>query len=133
MQNAIWAIYYHCIEGNEPLDQQHSYCPKDSWCRYWSNREQYNQKKRLPFVFREVLHPTFKTLSSDSLLDRCLLGLTQNQNKSINGVLWRYCPKTTFCGRKKLELGVHQTIGKFNTGAAFASLVLEQDQTQCNC
>ena len=37
MKDAIWAICYHCILcKNEPLTQQHYFCPKGStsWCRY---------------------------------------------------------------------------------------------------
>ena len=125
MRKAIWAIYNHCIcDENQSLDEQHSFCPKDGWCRYWSNRANYNSKKRLPAVFRQALKPTFDDLSKDLLLDRCLIGLTQNQNEAINGVLWRYCPKNTFIGRKKLELGVCQTIGKFNAGACFTAELL---------
>ena len=43
--------------------------------------------------------------------------MTQNQNESINGVLWGRCPKTKFCGRQKVELAVSKTVCEFNTGA----------------
>lgn len=123
MRNAIWAIYNHCIEDDSAsLEEQHAYCPKDGWCRYWTDKDNYNTC--LPPVFRDVLKPIFDDLSKDSLLNRCLLGLTQNQNESINGVLWKFCPKITFVGRSKLELGVYQTIGKFNSGASFVSDLL---------
>ena len=43
MENDIWAIFKHIIRDNsQPLDEQHSLCPRDSWCTYWSNREKYN-------------------------------------------------------------------------------------------
>ena len=42
--------------------------------------------------------------------------MTQNQNTSVNGVLWGQCPKTNFCGRKKVELSLSETFYEFNTG-----------------
>ena len=127
MKNAIWAMFDHCItDDTKSLDEQHAKCPKDGWCRYWNDQDNYKPGKRLPNVFRAELEPIFKDLSADALLDRCLLGLTQNQNESINNVLWRFCPKITFIGRSKLELGVSQTVGKFNEGAAFQAEILDK-------
>ena len=51
------------------------------------------------------------------LLSRCLNGLTQNQNESVNGDLWNRCLKTMFCGKVKVELALAETICHFNTGA----------------
>ena len=64
-------------------------------------------------------------MSSDELLNRCLQGLTQNQNESINGFLWGICPKTRFCGRKRLEAAVCETINRFNTGSQSSAELLE--------
>ena len=131
MKNAIWAIFCHCIsDDKKTLEEQHSRCPRESWCRYWADPENYNPNKRLPGVFHNELKPIFMALSDDTLLDRCLLGLTQNQNESINNILWRFCPKITFVGRTKLELGVYQTVGHFNEGAAFQAEVIERSGFQ---
>ena len=36
-ENNIWAIFKPMIQDNSQLlDEQHSLCPKDSWCTYWS-------------------------------------------------------------------------------------------------
>ena len=59
------------------------------------------------------------------MLKRCLRRLTQNQNEAINGVLWANCSKTKFCGARKVELVVCETICKFNTGAASRFSILE--------
>ena len=98
---------------------------KDSWCKFWTDPENYKQSYRLPSVFLEELKSTYEALSEDSLLKRCLMGLTQNQNEAINGILWSKCPKTKFVGRKRVELAVCETIGIFNTGAASKANNLE--------
>ena len=47
MQNAIWAIFYHMIlpekEKKIPLSEQHQYCPRESWCKFWENTSNYQQ------------------------------------------------------------------------------------------
>ena len=127
MENNIWAMFDHYIaDDTKSLKQQHARCPKNGWCKYWTDQKNYNPRKRLPMVFRGELEPIFKDLSSESLLNRCLLGLTQNQNESINNVLWRFCAKITFIGRGKLEMGVCETIGKFNSGAGFSADLIER-------
>ena len=73
--------------------------------------------KRLPPVFKDELRPIFKSLTDDALLDRILMGLTQNQNECINSVLWSKCPKTKFVGQQKLELVVSDTVSIFKSGA----------------
>ena len=129
MKSDILAILKHMVKDDRiHLDQQHQNCPKDStsWCKYWSNRESYNDDKRLPSAFFDELKPIFSRLSADELLNRCLLGLTQNQNEAINGILWSKCPKRKFCGREKLLLAVAETVCEFNTGAACLEEVLNQ-------
>ena len=127
MENDIWAIFKHIIRDNsQSLDEQHSLCPRDSWCTYWSNREKYNDQKRLASVFIEVLKPLFINLTKSELLKRCLQGLTQNQNEAINGLLWSKCPKTKFCGKVKVLLAVSETISHFNTGSGSTVTLLNQ-------
>lgn len=104
---------------NRSIEEQHKFCPKgeDSWYKVWSDRENYKPNNRLPLVFLAELKPMFKSLLNDSLLSRCLLGLTQNQNEALNGVLWSKCPKTKFAGHCKVELAVCDAVNCFNTGA----------------
>ena len=127
MKNAIWAIYNHMIIADKlSLDEQHSLCPKaiNSWCKYWSNRGNYNDANRLPSIFLDEIRPIFTNLTNNELLKRCLKGFTQNQNESTNGILWSKCPKTKFCGRTKVLLAVSETIMHFNTGAGSRVSVL---------
>jgi len=84
-------------DETKTLEEQHSNCPKDenSWCKFWSNREMYNKNNRLPSVFIDQLKPLFEALTEEELLNRCLKGLTQNQNEALNGILWS---KDKVCG-----------------------------------
>ena len=66
--------------GSEMSEEQHNLCPRNSWCSFWCRHDEYNDNKRLPSVFVDELKPLFTRLSEDHLLDRCLRGMTQNQN-----------------------------------------------------
>ena len=126
MKNAIWAIFYHIIQSDLLLSEQHTYCPHNGWCKFWTNKESYTVNNRLPNVFAKELKPIFIRLTKDELLNRCLRGLTQNQNEAVNGVLWSRCPKTKFCSKTKVELAVSETICHFNAGSVEdASLHIE--------
>ena len=120
MGTAIWAIYHHIItDDSKHLSEQHVFCPKGptSWCVFWREPAKYNQNNRLPSVFIPELKPLFTNLTKKDLLQRCLSGLTQNQNESVNGVLWSKCPKTKFCGKSKILLAVSETVTHFNSGS----------------
>ena len=126
MYHAIWTTNKHMIRNDdETLEQQHDFCPRNGWCKFWACRSEYVDKNRLPHVFVELLKPLFTRLTEDSLLESCLLGLTQNQNEAVNQVLWTKCPKTKFCGRDKVLLAVTETVAYFNTGAASKATLLK--------
>ena len=133
MKKAITAIQHHIIEDPEKsLTSQHQFCPrgKESWCRFWRDKatgsNDYKHLHRLPNVFMSALNPIFKRLSDSELLGRCLLGLTQNQNESLNGRLWSLVPKTTFCGKRRVVISVCEAICVSNTGAGSNLLLLEK-------
>ena len=133
MKKAITAIQYHIIdEPGKSLSHQHRFCPqgKDSWCRFWADKatgsSSYKDTNRLPHVFMAQLQPIFTRLSDSDLLSRCLLGLTQNQNESLNGRLWSLVPKTTFCGKRRIVIAVCETICVSNTGAASNYMLFEK-------
>ena len=122
---AIWAIYYHMVAGplDETLDEQHRYCPNtsDTWCKYHKDvldgTNYYQKGKCLPHVFRDELKSIFEKLSSNDLLDGCQRGLTQNQNESINSIVWSRCPKQLFCGKHRFTISVCDAVTQFNDGA----------------
>ena len=70
------------------------------------------------------LDPIFERLSDESLLTRCLQGLTQNQNESVNAQLWSKCSKTTFVGVRRVRIAVCETVTVFNTGAANKAVIM---------
>ena len=93
-----------------------------SACKYWKDHfndtNDYIEDNRLPQVFQTALRRLFERLTDSSLLSRCLKGLTQNQNESIHGMLWRKCPKTQFSGKRRVNIAVSQTVALFNVGPA---------------
>ncbi len=102
MKTAIAAIMHHLIcDNNESLEIQHRFGPQGSlsWCRFWKDKmsnatRTYDESSRLPIVFMNELEPIFKRLSADELWSRCLLGLTQNQNESLNSLSWSCIQKS---------------------------------------
>ena len=56
----------------------------------------------------------FKNLSINKLLLTCLHGKTQNNNKSLNSIISKRCPKYIFVGRTTLSMGASSTVINFN-------------------
>lgn len=46
--------------------------------------------------------------------------MTQNQNEAVNGQLWVKCPKTKFCGARRVSIAVCE----FNTGTASQAVTM---------
>ena len=76
----------------------------------------YKEKPGLPSVIRDTIRPVFVSVSDDNLLQKCLHGKTQSNNESLNGLIWKHCPKDVFVGRITLELGVASAVIAFNDG-----------------
>ena len=121
-KKSVWAVLYHnCDIADE--DERHKFCPrtKDSWCIWQSNKLTgditYKKKLSLPLAIRSLIEPIFRDLSSDSLLSKCLHGQTQNNNESINGIIWKKCPKDVYVSRKILEIAVSSAVIELNDGS----------------
>ncbi|GFY13926.1 hypothetical protein TNCV_1295871 [Trichonephila clavipes] len=41
----------------------------------------------------EKIMPVYQRLASDTILERCVAGETQNSNESLHSCIWRKCPK----------------------------------------
>ena len=73
-------------------------CPAgaDSWCRFQQDRAKgtslYKPGPGLPDEIIRLVKPIYERLSNDALLERCLDGKTQNQNESLNGMIWNRLP-----------------------------------------
>ena len=143
MQNAIWAIYFHMVVGPsyEAFNEQHQYCPAtpNSWCRYqWgqiNDTSFYNQQNCLPPVFCSELYYIFKRLPLNSLLQGYQGELTQNQNISLNNMVWASCPKRVLCGINRLQISLCEAVTTFNSGAYRRKQVLDNTGliTSRNC
>lgn len=90
MKKNVIAILHHCVKAKD-LAKQHLFCPpgKSSWCKWQQDKATgtsacSNEDSLPPVFFRDVLKPTFLALSETSLLERCVLGATQNQNQCLN-------------------------------------------------
>ena len=51
--------------------------------------------------------------------------MTQNQNEAVNGQLWSRCPKTHFCGKRRVTIAVCETVTVSATGAGSQAKVVE--------
>ena len=120
MMRHIWASLAHSASTDE--HPQHEFCPTDegSFCKWqqWKAGRQgpYTHHDPLPEAVVDAIKPAYRRLASPALLVRCSRGATQNQNESLNGLVWQYCPKTSFCGVDTVEAAVGLALIKFNHG-----------------
>ena len=124
MFRAIWAVFHHSISDDEQHDIQ--FCPigSGSWCKYncalADNVEPPKNTPKLPKDLGPFIEPVFTALSKRELLEKCVLGATQNQNESFNNIVWSRCPKTGFCS------AVNLAAITFNHGLEGLSPLFEQ-------
>ena len=70
--------------------------------------------------------PLLVELTDDDLLEKCAYGKTQNQNESLNAMVWNKVPKGSYVGLRQLEIGVYDAVSHFNIGNKAAILVYEK-------
>lgn len=122
MKKCVYAVLYH-NSNIADLITRHQFCPRDvnSWCLWQSDqitgKSTYKPKLSLPLALKTELTGIFRDLSSEELLSKCTHGKTQNNNESLNGVIWKKCPKSVYVSKKILELGVYSAIIEFNDGS----------------
>ena len=136
LKKSIAAAFYHCCDATSP-ETRHKFCPKSdtSWCKYEpdsinstsmytrkpgihiNSTSMYTHKPGIHIKLRQLLKPVFMKLSSDELLSKCLHGKTQNNNDSLNGIVWKRCPKDIYVGRTTLTMGIASAVISFNDGA----------------
>ena len=109
--------------SNETLNERYQYClvTPNSWCKYQldqiNDTSFYNQQNCLPPVFHSELYYMFKQLSADSFLQGCQRRLTQNQNKSLNNMVWTSYLKHVLRGINSLQISVCEAV---TTSGAYA-------------
>lgn len=126
MKETVWATYYHKSSTDE--NPQHMFCPPGpkSWCK-WRKAEANNALDTFRHVaplsnhVLKVMKP-FYELSAKSLLQRCLGAETQNNNESLNLLVWTFAPKHIHCGRPSIEISTFLPVNIFNEG--FSSILI---------
>ena len=130
LKKQLGAVLFHCSEASG-LNTRHSMCPRtsDSWCKFQTvkvnNTNLYKYKPGLPAIIRDTIKPVFMDLSNDNFLKKCFHGQTKNNNESINGIIWKRCPKDIFVGRTALEIRVASAVINFNDGISGVLKVLK--------
>jgi hypothetical protein len=123
------AIFYHSISTSaNPI---HHMCPTGptSWCKH--NRAVAKDEpppphnQTIPYEISHLVKRVFLNLSKPSLMDRCVLGATQNQCESFNSVIWNRCPKTDFYSSTVVEIAAYMAVLTFNSGHGALKDVLE--------
>ena len=122
MKDSIMAILYHEVKLHDDT-ARHQFCPQGSddepsWCRFKREGEMEDEPHHLDPVFLDLLKPQFDRLSQPELLERCLAGYTQNQNKSFNNLVWIRCPKHLWKGPFCIQIAVNLSILQWNRGSA---------------
>jgi hypothetical protein len=121
---------YHCAASKRR--NIHNLCPDgpDSWCRFKQDRANNTSKYKpgagLPDNILKLVKPIYERLSNDELLKKCLDGKTQNQNESLNGMIWKRLPKIVFVGADVLQLGVYDAVAHFNIGSKTSVQILKE-------
>ena len=106
------AALYHVSSTDE--EPNHSFCPDgpNAWCKY--NLDPSTYQHRLPQAVVDVIEPIFSELADSDLLCKCLHDQTQNNNESINNVIWKYCPKEVFVCRPVVSDAAYFAVAVFN-------------------
>jgi len=129
MKKAIHASLFHCASKDAmPL---HDHCPtgSNSWCKFQKDKANgtntFKHGSGLPLNVIAKVKPEYVRLSDENLLNKCLHGKTQNQNESLNGMIWQRLPKEVYVGREILELGMYDAVAHFNIGSTTVLKLLQ--------
>ena len=127
MKKAIWGGIFHVCSSEK--NAYHDHCD-ESWCRYLQDEKNktktYVPGPGLPPDCMKEVRETLEELTKDELLQKCLHGKTQNQNESLNAMIWNRVPKGTYVGLKVLEIGVYDAVSTFNIGNMAAIRLFEK-------
>ena len=136
MKRAVMAIFYHSVSTSaNPL---HFMCPagSTSWCKF--RRAEAKKEplpshiQTIPYEISKIVKPVFLELSKDELMERCVLGASQNQNESFNSTIWNRCPKTDFCSADVVGIAVDLAVIVSNDGQEALKGLLEQLHYHCS-
>ena len=122
MRKEIWATYYH--KSSTDKKPRHQNCPsgESSWCKWRKAKatgsldEYKHEKPPLSDKVLNILEPIYQELSRDDLLTRCIGAETQNNNESLNSLIWTLAPKHIHSGPKIVEIATFLAVIIFNEG-----------------
>ena len=121
MKKAIHASLMHCASSEARKQHDHCTTGSASWCRYQKDKAKntnlYKHGAGLPLEVISKMKPEYVRLREDNLLQKCLHGKTQNQNESLNGMMWHRIPKEVFVGSETLQLRLFDAVSSFNIGS----------------
>ncbi len=129
MTQACWAVFYHSLSTDQ--SPQHQCCPKgaDSWCKYQRalavGEDVPPHNTTIPADFEPYVKPIFEVLCEPELLEKCLLGATQNRNESFNNLVWARSPKTEYSTKATIEIAASQAVIVFNSGRQALISIME--------
>ena len=124
MMKAVQATLLHSNSTN--AHPRHHLCPEgpSSWCKWQvakATGKEYNHKEPLPDAIVQLLRPIYARLGSQSLLEKCVNGYTQNANEALHSTVWKFCSKELFMGRSGVETACALAVCIFNDGASSLS------------
>ncbi|CAF3064653.1 unnamed protein product, partial [Rotaria sp. Silwood2] len=79
--------------------------------------EKKNDQNFLDPIFRDILQPLIDKLTSKELLRRCLRGITQNSNESLNSIVWSILSKSKHHGYRSVRGCAALAAMYFNSGS----------------
>lgn len=129
IKDAILAIYYHRLSSDK--SSHHELCPTgpDTWWKFNKAKElnlPYEHDHSLPAAVMEAIEPIFNDLTKNDLLKKCLHGMTQNPNESLNSEIWHRLPKPVYVGLETLRLGTRDAVLSLNEGSISEANVLKR-------
>lgn len=80
----------------------------------------------LPADVLVAIKPIYEDLSKDALLERCVGGFTQNNNESLNQLIWKIAPKNTNGSANIIEIAANVAACTFNNGNSALMAFLEE-------
>ena len=101
VRKSVIATLIHNMNFDD-AETRHMYCSKniDSWCKNQKDivteEKTYKDHVTLPFPI--------KNRSTEALLSKCLDGLTQNNNESLNALIWKKCSKDIIIRKKRKKV-----------------------------
>nr|XP_036678349.1 uncharacterized protein LOC118879563 isoform X2 [Drosophila suzukii]XP_036678357.1 uncharacterized protein LOC118879567 isoform X2 [Drosophila suzukii] len=115
-------------------DPQHHKCPAgaESWCEYQKAlattgiEDFHHSYEPFPDEVITAIEPIYEDLSKDELLQRCLGGFTQNNNESLNQLIWRISPKVLASSPTIIEIAANAAACTFNEGYIALLAFLEE-------